>query len=398
MSRNLLTKIRKTWNLLLIIQVLVTLAALIQGELALAIGLIAYALCSGIQQSDLTGRMILGYKAYVCDDPIVASKIDINDPSYEKKITGSYFIDLFFWIGTGLVALKFSPQPLITVILCIIQGKLVIAQFDEKPRNEVVIAAHCIPIAIILVQIANSHPNYALFGSTAIVLILLEGISIANIDKSLKGFTRARETEQKDSSLVEVMNTTKKILTDQKFQNSREPKELRSMFAVNDLSIDRDLDKYGFPSNPIRVNGIIGSLAYISRLADELDKVGFIGHRIGSFRNLDAYEIVSEDGHDWRIIFIDMYWDKRDIIAPLDLCLVDNYGGFLSAMNQYSQNFPKNFYSELIDATSDTLGIAAVKTHLKNIDFHEFERPDEHENDLESIKETLRSHGKFLGQ
>ena len=397
MSRHLLAKVRYAWNLLLIAQILAILAAVVQGEFILAVGLIAYALCSGIQQSDLTGRMILGYKAYVCDDPVVASKVDINDSNYGKKINGSFFIDLLFWIGFALVSLRFSPQPLVSVILCAIQVMLVVQQFKEKPKNEIVIVSHCIPIATILVQISSSHPNYALFGSTAIVLVLLEGITIANIDNSLKGFTRERRSEQKSSSLTDVMNTARKVLTDQQFQNSREPKELRSMFAVNDLSIDRDLDKYGFPSNPIRVNGIIGSLAYISRLADELDKVGFIGHRIGSFRDLDAYEIVSEDGHDWRIIFIDMYWDKRDVIAPSSLCLVDNHGGALSAINQYCPNFPKEFYSKLIEATSYTLGIAAVKTHLRDIDFDEFERPDEHEIGLESMKEALRSHGKFLG-
>ena len=70
------------------------------------------------------------------------------------------------------------------------------------------------------------------------------------------------------------------MLTDQDFQNSREPMALRSLFANNDLSVDRDLNGYGeSPKNPIRVNGVIGELAYISRLADEEDHIDFIGHR-----------------------------------------------------------------------------------------------------------------------
>lgn len=394
MSKNGLIQVRQAWNLLLIMQLIVTLLALSQGKITLSLILVVYIICSGIQQSDLVGRMTLGYKAYVCDDPVTALKVDIEDPRYGKKITGSYFIDLFFWIGIGLISIKYSPEPLVTTILCAIQAKLVIQQFGENPRNEVVIASHSIPIAVILTQISSSYPNYALFGCTSIVLILVEGIIIAKTDSSIKEFTKKRRADHGDSSLADIMHTAKKLLTDQEFQNSREPKELRSLFATNNLNEARNIEKYGvFPSNPIRANGIIGSLAYISRLADELDYVGYIGHRIGSLKNLDVYEIVSEDDNDWRLIFIDMYWDKRDIIAPRDLCLIRNEAGVLSAMNQFSQNFPKNFYSELIESTSQIIGIAAVKIHLKDIDFNEFERPEEHVSLLNSIKDVLHSHG-----
>ena len=147
-NKSAIIKARKAWNLFLIIQIAATLTALAKGELLLLIALIAYMICTAIQQSDLAGRMIFGLKAYVCDDPTNAIQINTNNRSTHRKIIVRYCLDLAFWGILALLAIQLSPEPLLTAILCLIQGKLVVDQLSEKPRTAGVIASHCNPIAI----------------------------------------------------------------------------------------------------------------------------------------------------------------------------------------------------------------------------------------------------------
>lgn len=61
-------------------------------------------------------------------------------------------------------------------------------------------------------------------------------------------------------------------------------------------------DFYGVTMNdPIRANGPIGEIIYISRLVNKQGK-GFIGHRLGSISGLDVFEVVSTDFQDWKIL------------------------------------------------------------------------------------------------
>jgi len=146
---------------------------------------------------------------------------------------------------------------------------------------------------------------------------------------------------------------------------------LAENLSVNTLS--RQTSKiYGLtPSDPIRVNGPIGELTYISRLSNRQGH-GFIGHRLGSKRGLDAFEVVSADGQEWLILWFDMYWDAKDLFSPLDLRLTSARdpwpdGGVpgLSATSSYIESFPINCSSELIVSTSKLLGFPAVKPIVK---------------------------------
>ena len=96
-------------------------------------------------------------------------------------------------------------------------------------------------------------------------------------------------------------------LSSEELQNDGLPPFLKS--RLEDNSEERSITKlFGMTAeDPIRVNGSIGQIIYISQLRTPED-VGFIGHRLGSIDGLDVYEVCSEDFKDWRILFFDLYW------------------------------------------------------------------------------------------
>jgi hypothetical protein len=153
---------------------------------------------------------------------------------------------------------------------------------------------------------------------------------------------------------------------------------------------------YGLtPSDPIRVNGPIGELTYISRLSNRQGH-GFVGHRLGSIRGLDVFEVVSTDGQEWLILWFDMYWDTKDVFGPPYLQLAsaqdpwpDGGAPGLSATNSYMENFPINCWSELIVSAMKLLGFPAVKPIVKLLDQAKISRPLEHRKLLQKVLLTL---------
>ena len=74
-------------------------------------------------------------------------------------------------------------------------------------------------------------------------------------------------------------------------------------------------------TNPIPVNGPTGEIKYLNRLRNE-NGVGFIFHRLGPIestipeRLFDVFEVVSFDGMNWDILYLDMYHPRRTTKAP----------------------------------------------------------------------------------
>ena len=180
------------------------------------------------------------------------------------------------------------------------------------------------------------------------------------------------------------------LLQSEDMQNALYPSNLQSLLkSGNDCRQISDL--YGIDiADPIRVNGPLGELLYISGLSHSSGAC-YLGHRLGSLQGKDVYEIVSDDFRDWRIIFFDMYWSSKDTVAPKGLsCLGPDAlpkGQFgLSATNRFMSTFPVDFWENLIQGTQAQFGFPAVKTYLKNLDYSRAKRPDQH---LENLQKTL---------
>lgn len=229
-------------------------------------------------------------------------------------------------------------------------------------------------------------------------LLTAAGRALGKLSSLVEGFGESRRMKKVEKDDVdEAMETVYRLLQDQEFQNSRVPEELRRRYSVNNIDQDRDETSYGIsPLNPVRVNGVLGELAYISRLAYLDDGVDYVGHRLGSVGGLDVYELVSCDGLHWLILFFDMYWDKRDVIAPDNLWLSEESVGTLSAMNRFSSNFPCNVWQELLESTNKLIGFPAVKAHLRDIKFEDFERTEDHTRLLQAITVHIRAEGTHV--
>ena len=159
-------------------------------------------------------------------------------------------------------------------------------------------------------------------------------------------------------------------------------------------------EDYGVdPRDPIRVNGPIGELVYISRLTNERGS-GFIGHRLGSIRGLDVFEVVSTDFNDWFILWFDMYWSAKDLHAPSGLRLSkpsepwpDGGAPGLSATNRFVAKFPDEYWPEILVSTKEHLGFPIVKPFLKLLNSRSAERPSEHSRLLQDVVVMFRAQG-----
>jgi len=157
-------------------------------------------------------------------------------------------------------------------------------------------------------------------------------------------------------------------------------------------------DEYGrCIDDPVRVNGPLGELTYISRLMNK-NGVGFIGHRLGSMHGVDIFEIVSEDFEDWDLIYFDMYWLSKDLIAPDGLELVTDGvwpGGAsgISATNNFLAHFPNDFWPNLMQTTNALLNFPAVKTNLKHLNTNDRMRPSWHDRSIRSVIVEIRAKG-----
>ena len=180
-------------------------------------------------------------------------------------------------------------------------------------------------------------------------------------------------------------------LSSEELQNDGLPPFLKS--RLEDNSEERSITKlFGMTAeDPIRVNGSIGQIIYISQLRTP-DDVGFIGHRLGSIDGLDVYEVCSEDFKDWRILFFDLYWLQKDRYAPGGLH-VETKTPFISAINKFSSKFPLNFWNDLMTCTKQLVGMPAVRTTIKNMDESLGKRPSEHLFILKSVIVQVRGEG-----
>ena len=202
-------------------------------------------------------------------------------------------------------------------------------------------------------------------------------------------------------SVRRIFEETYDLLRSEQVQNLSMPISLQAMLKENDFS--RAISGgYGFsPYDPVRVNGPIGELIYLSCLRSKGD-VGFIGHRLGSFNALDVFEIVSEDLSSWHILYMDMYWRQKDLFAPHGLSLFSQSGDSsavasgLSVTNRFLRDFPRGFWPQLLETTQFFLGIPAVRLSVKEIDQSSFSRPIHHEREVQRVVVMQRAQG--LGQ
>ena len=209
--------------------------------------------------------------------------------------------------------------------------------------------------------------------------------------------SRRRKSARLDSAFEKVFS----LLASEEAQNASYSSHMKSFMKENEPHRNTSTE-YGFSAqDPIRANGPIGELAYLSQLRDKEGKA-FIGHRLGSIDHLDVYEIASEDLSSWHILFMDMYWKQKDLTAPDGLRLsrwsdhsCDDTPG-LSVTNRFLKDFPVNFWPQLLESTKLFLGFPAVRTAVRAMDQSRTSRPLNHQRKVQKILVKQRAEGLGL--
>ena len=151
-------------------------------------------------------------------------------------------------------------------------------------------------------------------------------------------------------------------------------------------------------TNPIPVNGWIGTLKYFWRLQTPFNK-GLYFHRIGKARSqvcqtIDVYETVSADRKIWDILYFDMFHPRRSNLAPEGYRLrpydkVIDSVQFAFGTNTRLANFPHDL-PEVLDKNPDMSRFAKVCS--KNISMNDFSKPEYHTEKLA----VLRGDAQFV--
>jgi hypothetical protein len=170
-----------------------------------------------------------------------------------------------------------------------------------------------------------------------------------------------------DRALKDLMKTIWRLIDDEGYQNDMLPPPMKELIKTKEASavdkIPNGSGAFGLDKgNPIPVNGVIGELAYLSRL-ETLQGERLLFHRIGSVNSIDMFEAVTLTGTSWHIFFVNLYHSRRSRLAPEGFRVGEprQFSGF----NRYCPNFPYDFVEQK-EATAPGLRIAYIA--LSNVE------------------------------
>src|SRR6476469_7244258 len=118
-------------------------------------------------------------------------------------------------------------------------------------------------------------------------------------------FGKKHKDTELDTEARRLLEELKQFWDDDSIQNNAYPEDDRALLEQNAAcdQIPASFGKFGRAlTNPIPVNGPIGEVLYLSRLQTENgNAIAF--HRLGAIETVDVFEILSEDGSYWDILY-----------------------------------------------------------------------------------------------
>ncbi len=168
------------------------------------------------------------------------------------------------------------------------------------------------------------------------------------------------------------------LLNNDQMQNSNLLPEIKQLMeqggAVDE--VNSAVGEFGRQiSNPIPVNGPIGAITYLSRLLTTSGEKVFF-HRLRSKNTIDLYELVSQSGRFWDILFVDMYFTRKSRKIPSGYRSQERTL-MLRGTNRYYPDFPRMFHSELTNFSVKAIGMSIADPDAKAIS--DLRRPPAHE-------------------
>lgn len=194
-----------------------------------------------------------------------------------------------------------------------------------------------------------------------------------------------------------IFEKVHRFLDDEAAQNNALPEDFRRTLTESP-SCDRIPNAFGefgrIPTNPIPVNGPVGELIYLSRL-ETSDGVAIAFHRLGALDEVDVFEVVSEDGRHWDVLYLSLYFPRKSKHVPSGYRIMTDearrralFRGTILRVD----GFPKGIYSAAMECTKRLIGMPLGDSRLKGIEArNNLIRPRKHLEGLSQLKFTGRT-------
>lgn len=195
----------------------------------------------------------------------------------------------------------------------------------------------------------------------------------------LKRLFGSKGGQDEAAVLFEKLN---KFLNSDLIQNEAMPAVLKPILTQGGSvdTISGATGEFGLSvDNPVPVNGPIGEVTYLSALRLE-DGRAIWAHRLGAIGRVDVYEIVSEDGQDWFLLYLSPYHPRKSNLTPRDFRFHDvpRVRGIF-ATNANVPNFPFGLQEAIREWSIATLGMPLRSPGLTSaLETTAFERPIRH--------------------
>ncbi len=201
---------------------------------------------------------------------------------------------------------------------------------------------------------------------------------------------KRNSSEELPPEIAAIFEKIHQFMEDESLQNSGSPfglqEEMRSGGSCDEI-IGATGEFGRNPHNPIPVNGPIGELIYLSQL--EYQKSSIIGHRLGSFRKKDVYEVVTLDGSKWDLLFFDPYHLRKSKRLPSGYTRSTSQP-FLLATNYFLPDFPGGIQAGLRECTERFFGVPLVSPKIR-AGHQNFARSLEHKNIMSDLHLETRA-------
>ncbi|MGP8267300.1 MAG: hypothetical protein ACLQOQ_15180 [Beijerinckiaceae bacterium] len=209
-------------------------------------------------------------------------------------------------------------------------------------------------------------------------------------------FGRKNPSTSLSPEVQRIFEKTRRFLDDEPAQNSALPEHYRQALAENPScdSVPNAFGEFGRTlTNPIPVNGPVGQLVYLSRL-ETSDGSAIAFHRLGAFDKVDVFEVVSESGRHWDVLYLSLYFSRKSRHVPSGYRIITDKGrrGLIRGTTLHVDGFPKGIYSAALECTKRLIGIPIGDSRLKAIEArNDLVRPRKHVEALSQLEFTSQT-------
>ena len=188
----------------------------------------------------------------------------------------------------------------------------------------------------------------------------------------------------------QVFEKLHRFLSDENLQNSKMPSAVQFMLKGGEDvdEIPGGTGEFGRSyANPIPVNGPIGEIVYLSRLAVGDTGAKVLYHRLGSIKSIDVYETVSIDGKIWDVLYLSFYHPRRSRKAPNGYVIKDfREHPMIYGTNNTVPQFPLGLQESISQATKNILGIPLRPPEVRIAEEKvHFDRSPEHQRIIDAL-------------